>query len=60
MRKRTQDRIENGVQILRHILRQETENGISVLLQQPVLVPVAAIGGWIGKVLGAIQFDNHA
>jgi hypothetical protein len=39
----TQDRIQHCVQILRDVIDEETQNNITVLLQNSVLAPVTAV-----------------
>ena len=55
----TQDRIQHRVQILRDILGEEAQNNIAILLQQPILAPVAAVRNRIAEVLRTVEFDRH-
>ena len=59
MRKRTENRVENRVQILPNVLGQKSQYPIAVLLQQLVLLPGAPVRDCIGQMLRAIQFDHR-
>ena len=56
----TQDSIEDRVQIFPQIFSQETQDKITVLLQQLILAPVASVGVGIGEMLGPVNFDGQA
>lgn len=60
MRERSQDGIENQIKVFAHILRQESQYEISVLLQQRIFAPITAVGFGVGQMLRAVQLDDDA
>jgi len=46
--------------VLAYVLGKESQYEITVLLQQNVFAPVAAIGIGVGQMLPAIQFDHDS
>ena len=42
------------------VLGQEPQHDVTVLLQQEVLPPVAAIGFGVSQMLGAVEFNRYA
>ena len=57
---RAQNRVEHKVQFLTHVLGKEAQHQITVLLQQLIFAPVAAVRDRIREMLGAIQLHRHA
>jgi hypothetical protein len=55
-----QNSIQNLVEALARVLRQETQHKISILLQQGVLPSVPPISVGVGEMLRAIQLNDHA
>src|ERR1051326_1686382 len=53
------DCIQNLVQVLASVFRQEPQNEISVLLQQCVFSPVTTVSLLITEMLRAVQFNDH-
>ena len=43
-----------------HVLGEESQHEIAVLLEQDVFAPVAAIGVGVGQVLRTVQFDHDS
>ena len=60
MKERGQDGIENQIKIFAHILRQESQYEISVLLQQGIFAPIPAVRFGVGQMLRAVQLDDDA
>ena len=50
-------RIQRIIEVFADIFRQETQDEVSVLLQQSILPPVAPVGLGVRQVLGAVQFE---
>ena len=59
-RERSQNGALHPVQLLAHVLGKKAQHEVAVFLQQQVLAAVAAVGGWIGKMLVAIDFHGDA
>ena len=53
------DRIQYHVEILAHILGEEPQHEIAILLEQSVLVAIPAIGIRTFQVLRAVQLNGH-
>ena len=53
-----QNRIQHVIQALAHVLRQESQHEIAVVLEQGILSPVTAVSLGIAEMLRAIQFDD--
>src|SRR2546422_8338735 len=60
MNERSQDGIENQIKVFAHILRQESQYEISVLLQQCIFAPIPAVRFGVGQMLRAVQLDDDA
>src|SRR4051812_14615722 len=56
---RRQDSVENMVELLAGVFRQESQYKISMLLEQGVLPAVASVRLGIGEMLRAIQFNDR-
>jgi hypothetical protein len=54
-----QNPIEHMVESLGNIARQESNNKISVLLKQCVLMPVSSVCVGISQVPFSVEFDNY-
>ena len=59
MHERGQDSIENQIKVFAHILRQESQYEISVLLQG-IFAPIPATRFGVGQMLRAVQLDDEA
>ena len=59
MNERSQDGIENQIMVFAHILRQESQHEISVLLQG-IFAPIPAVRFGVGQMLRAVQLDDDA
>jgi len=57
---RALDGIEDVIQALTEVFREETEHEIAVLLERGVLATVAPVGFGVSQMLSAIQFDDQA
>ena len=57
--KRSQDRIEHGIEIFRDVFGKKADYKIAVLLQKLVLAPVATIRNRIWQVLAAIELNRQ-
>ena len=53
-----QDRVEHHVEFLADVFGEEAQHEISVLLKQLIFAPIAAIGDWIGEMLGAVELHR--
>lgn len=51
--------IKCGVEVLREVLDQEAQDMAAVFLEHGILAAVAAVAGWIGKVLRAVDLDDE-
>ncbi len=51
--------VEHRIQILGEILREKTQHGVTVLLQQAVLVAIPSVRLGIAQMPGAIDLDRH-
>ena len=60
MHESSQDGIENQIKVFAHILRQESQYEISVLLQQGIFAPIPAVRFGVGQMLRAVQLDDDA
>jgi hypothetical protein len=60
MREDSQDGIQDRVQLLDQILRQEAKNEEPVLLQERILLSIPTVGLGIRQVLRAVQFDHRS
>jgi hypothetical protein len=58
MRNRSQDCIQDCVEIPRHILGEEAEDEETVFLKPAVFAPVASVGDGVGRVLRTIEFHG--
>ena len=56
----TEDLVEDFVQSNTNILGEKSQHVVTILLQQPVFLPVASIGIAVGEMLGSIEFDDQA
>jgi hypothetical protein len=58
MANRSQDCIQDRVEILRHIFGEEAEDEEAVFLKQAVLAPIAPVGDRIGQMLRTVEFHG--
>ena len=59
MRQRSDNPVQNLIETLSHVFRQEAQHEVAVLLQQNVLPPVSPIGVGVIQILATIQFDRY-
>jgi hypothetical protein len=55
---RTKDGVEDGIETLHHILREEPQHEPAIFLQELVLAPVPAIGLGVSQVLITVDLDR--
>jgi hypothetical protein len=60
MNKCRQNGVQNQVEMLARVFRQEPQHKISILLEQDVLPPVPPICFCAGEMLSAVQLDDNA
>jgi hypothetical protein len=60
MCQRTQNRIQHFIKALCQILREKTQNEVTILLEQSVLAAIASISPGIGHMLCPVDFDHKA
>lgn len=59
IRQRAQDRVENRIEVLAHVLGQETQHQVAGLLQQCVLAPIATLGLCVSEVQRAVHLNDQ-
>lgn len=60
MRYRSENNVENRIEVLANIFGQKAQNKITLFLQTCILASVASIGFCVGHMLGAVQFDSQS
>ena len=60
MNKHSLDCIQDLIEVLADVFRQEAQHEIALLLQEVVLVPVQAVSLGIGQVVRTIQLNRQA
>jgi hypothetical protein len=60
MDQRAENRIENGIEVLREVFCEKTQHDVAVLLQELVFPSITAVRRSISEMLRAVQFDDHS
>ena len=56
---RRQNGVQDDIEMFAHVFRQESQDQISVLLQESILSAIPPVGLGVSQVLGSVQFDGH-